>query len=460
MSDGDRSQPLPTADTLPRHLRWLALPVLGEQLLVFCIDLFDVFLAGRIGSSETSAVGLASYVGWMASLIFDLVRIGVAAAVARDWGSGRFDDANRVLARGLWLGLWLSVAVWGLLRWLAPAFAWSMDLHGETERIAVHFLRWDAYGQVCACFTLICAAALRGTGDTRTPLVVLAFTNLINVAAATGCVYGWGPLPELGVTGIVIGSITAKACGMGLMLALLTTRVTRLSLNVREIGWQRETASRILRVGAPAALDGVLKFSGHFLFLIVIGQLPHPTREIGLIIQAAHYVGVRVEALSYLPAYAWGIASASLAGRLLGATSPDIALRTGHVAVRQFLWYPLLTTAVFYFGAEQIYHAMHKDPRVAEIGVSAFRLMALYQVPNAFLIIYFQTLIGAGDTRFPMWCSLTCSLGVRVPVAYLCGVILEGGLFGAWIGMGADNLIRAGLMTWRYHAGRWVETKV
>jgi Na+-driven multidrug efflux pump len=59
-----------------------------------------------------------------------------------------------------------------------------------------------------------------------------------------------------------------------------------------------------------------------------------------------------------------------------------------------------------------------------------------------------------------MWCSLTCSLGVRVPVAYLCGVLLDGGLFGAWIGMGADNLTRAALMSWRYHAGKWVNARV
>jgi MATE family multidrug resistance protein len=458
MSDGDRLRDLPTAETLPGHMSRLALPVLGEQLLVFGIDLFDVFLAGHIGSAETSAIGLASYVGWMASLIFDLVRIGVAAAVARDWGAGRHGEANRVLARGLWLGVVMSAAVWGLLRWLAPAFAWSMDLHGETERIAVHFLRWDAYGQVCSCLMLIVASALRGTGDTRTPMVVLAFTNLINVLAATGCVYGWGPLPALGVTGIVIGSLVAKAGGLLLMLALVMSHATRLTLDPRNIRWERATALRILRVGTPAALDGMLKFSGHFLFLIVIGQLP--PRDLGLTIQAAHYIGIRVEALSYLPAYAWGIASASLAGRLLGATSPDVALRTGHVAVRQFLWYPVVASVAFYFGAEQVFHAMHSDPRVAEMGVSAFRLMALYQVPNALLIIYFNTLIGAGDTRFPMWCTLSCSLGVRVPVAYLCGVVLEGGLFGAWLGMGADNLIRTVLIAWRYHSGKWVTTKV
>ena len=458
MSDPQRLADLPTAETLPHHLSRLALPVLAEQLLIFGIDLYDVYLAGKIGATETSAIGLAAYVAWMASLIFDLVRTGTAALVARSWGAGRFEDAQRILARSLFLGFGLGLGVWGLLQLLAPAFAASVNMGGEAQAIVVHYLRWDAYGQVFACSTMICAAALRATGDTRTPLAVLTVTNLVNIVVATGCVYGWGPLPQLGVTGIVVGSVSAKATGMVLMLACVSCRFTWLRLDWRDVRWHRDTALRVMRIGGPAALEGLLKFSGHFLFLMVIARLP--SAGLNQAVFAAHIIGVRVEAVSYLPAYAWGIASASLAGRLLGATSPDVALRTGHIAVRQFLWYAIAVTLVFFFGAEEIYHAMHSDPDVARAGVSAFRLMALYQVPNAFLIIYFSTLVGAGDTRFPMWCSLTCSLGVRVPVAYLCGVVLEGGLFGAWLGMGADNLIRAALMTWRYHAGRWVQTRV
>jgi len=458
MSVAERTPDLPTAETLPGHLARLAFPVLGEKLLVFGIDFYDVYLAGQLGTAETSAIGMAGYVAWMASLWFDLVQVGVAALVARSWGAGQFEQAQRILARSLWLGIGLSLAVWTLLQCLAPLFALSMGLEGDAPRIVVHYLRWDAYGQVFSCLTMICAAALRATGDTRTPLAVLAITNLVNIVAATSLVFGWGPLPSLGVTGIVFGSLIAKASALVLMVAALTSNVTWLHLDWGEIRWHRETALRVVRVGGPAALEGTLKFAGHFLFLMVVAHLPGPGLKEAFL--AAHFIGCRVEAVSYQPAWAWGIASASLAGRLLGATSPDVALQTGKIAVRQFLWYPMLIAVAFFFGAEPMFHAMHKDPEVARVGVAAFRLMALYQVPNAFLIIYFNTLIGAGDTRFPMWCSLTCSLGVRVPVAYLCGVVLEGGLFGAWIGMGADNLTRAALMTWRYHAGRWIHTKV
>ena len=68
--------------SLRRQLFTLALPVLGEQFLTFCIGLFDVYLSGRLGKSETSAIGLSAYVSWFATMIFSLVGMGTFAIVA------------------------------------------------------------------------------------------------------------------------------------------------------------------------------------------------------------------------------------------------------------------------------------------------------------------------------------------------------------------------------------------
>jgi Na+-driven multidrug efflux pump len=225
-----------------------------------------------------------------------------------------------------------------------------------------------------------------------------------------------------------------------------------------DIRWHAETARRILTVGVPAAFDGAITFTGHFLFLMVIARLSSEGFD-GAVF-AAHVVGVRVEALSYLPAVAWGAASSSLAARLLGANQPELALKVGHLAVRQFLPYAVAVSLLFFVGAPWIYAAMHSDPAVAAVGVPAFRWLAWYQLPNSVLIIYAFTLRGAGDTRFPLWCALVSILGIRVPVAYLGGIVFDFGLIGAWWGMGADNILRAGLISWRYAAGHWLKTKV
>jgi MATE family multidrug resistance protein len=449
---------LPAEAELPRALVVLGLPVLAEQLLAFCVGFFDVYLSGRLSSEATAAIGVAAYVSWLASMISGLVGTGAAAIVARTCGGGDIDEARRITARALMLAGLMGVFILGGLQFGAPFFASLLGMRGETRQITIEYLRFDAFGQTFACGTLIAASALRGAGDMRTPLVVLGFTNVVNMLISTGCVYGWGPLPELGVTGIVTGTLIAQASGFALMLVMLRHPSCRLQIRFADVRWHADTVRRILRIGGPAALDGSITFAGHFLFLMVIARLS-PEGFDGAVF-AAHVVGVRVESLSYLPAVAWGAASASLAGRLLGAHQPELARKVGQIALRQFLWYAITVTFVFFFGAPWIYTAMHSDPAVAAVGVPAFRWLAWYQVPNAILIIYVSTLRGAGDTRFPLVCAIVSILGIRVPVAYLGGIVAQQGLIGAWWGMGLDNLVRAILVIWRLHGDRWLRVKV
>lgn len=432
----------------------LALPVLAEQMLYLCVSFFDVFLSGRIGTEATAAIGLAAYVSWLASMIFGLIGAGATAIVARAWGAGQQPEAHRIATQAQAMALVLGTMVFGLLQLMAPWTPALLGMQGRTYEIAVQFLRIDAFGQWFACWTLIAAAALRGSGDMRTPLYVLGVTNLVNMTMSTACVYGWGPVPELGVAGIAIGTLIAQICGAVLMAVALRRGWSRLRLVPGEFRFVPATAVRILKIGGPAGLEGAATFTAHFLFLMVIARLS-PGGFDGSAF-AAHVVGVRFEAVSYLPALAWGLAAASLVGQSLGAHQSGRALQVGRVALRQILAYAFLMGVIFAVAAPQIFAAMHKDPAVAAQGVPAFRLLAAFQVPNAVVIVLACCLRGAGDTKFPLLCVLVGTFCLRLPLGYLFGVVLEGGLIGAWIGMGADNFVRAGLLWWRYQSGRWI----
>lgn len=448
----------PESDQLRHDLFRLALPVLGEQLLAFCVGFYDVYLAGLLGETETSAIGLAAYVSWLASLIFSLVGTGTVAIVARAWGAGQFDDARRVAARSLTVTVVFAMGIFLILQALASLFPVLLRMDGAQRDITIEYLRLDACGQFFAGWTLIGAAALRGSGDMRSPLLVLTVTNIVNVIVSTACVFGWGPVPAMGVTGIVTGTVAAHICGAAVMTVMLFSGISRIRVRLSEFQFHRETTLRILRIGGPAALGGIATFSGHFLFLMVIANLS-PLGFDGATF-AAHVVGVRVESLSYLPVEAFGIAAATLVGQSLGAGQVARARRVAHEAVLQCVGYAALMTVLFFAFAPAIYSRMQSSPDVTQIGVPAFRLMALYQIPNAILIVYLYALRGAGDTRFPMFCSLLGNLLVRVSVGYLCGVVLNGGLLGAWIGMGADNILRAILAAWRYRSGLWIKVRV
>ncbi len=436
----------------------LALPVLGEQLLTSFVGIFDTFLAGRISNDALSAVGLAAYVSWLGSLLFSLVGTGTTALVARSWGASRRAEANRFCNQSMTLAAFLGVCCFVVFFLSAPTFASLQRMQGETFRIAVRYLRLDGLGLAFMSVCFVGGAALRGIGDMRRPMYIFAAMNVVNVAASVLLAFGCGPVPALGVDGIVGGTIVARAFGLLLILLVLNSHWTGLRLRARLMRVEWSVARRILRVGFPAASNGVILWLGHFAFLMVIASLA--PGELGQAYFAAHIICVRVEALTYLPAMAWGAAAATLVGQALGAADHERAMQVGDEAAKQCALLALLSGMLFLLAAEPIYWLMSQDELVRRIGPPPFRFVALFQPLLAISIVYIASLRGAGDTRSPLLITLVGILFTRLPLSYLCGVVWHGGLFGAWVGMCSDMALRGILAALTYRLGRWLRTEV
>lgn len=449
---------------LRRALFRLALPALGEQMLNYCVALFDTFLAGRMShlgievGLSTSAVGIAAYMDWLATLLFSLVGIGTTALVSRAAGRGSSHESQLFTNQSLTLATLLGCLVFALFYFLAPGYALLQGMTGESFRVVVHYLRTEAVGQLFFGVCLIGSAALRGMGDMRTPMVVLGIVNVINICVSSTLVFGWGPISSWGIDGIVTGTIVARIAGGLLMLATLIRGKSGLRIRLDQMLLRRDVVLRILKIGIPAAIDGTLMWVGHSLFLMIIARLG--TAAEGKAILAAHMIGVQAEGLTFLPAVAWGAAAATMIGQSLGAGDVVRARRAGHEAARQCGFVTVTGSMAYLFGASAIYHIMTSEPGVWAVGIPALRLLALYQLPLALLVIYMSALRGAGDTRSPMVINTCGILFIRLPLGYLFGIVLNGGLMGAWSAMLVDVAVRALLAVLRYRQGRWVETKV
>lgn len=447
------SRPVVTRGSVRRAVFILAVPVLGEQMLNTFVGLFDTWLAGRISPTATSAVGVAAYVSWLASMIMMLIGTGTTALVSRHAGAGDWEEANRDANQSMTLAAILGLFTLLLLYPLSPWIAHYLRMTGESFDITVSYLRVEAIGHMFMSLTLVGSAALRGLGNMRTPLFIFAVVNTVNVIASCLFVYGM----DMGVNGIVAGTLTARVLGAILMIALLIRGRSGLTLNRRQlrVSWKR--TRRILRIGVPAAADGAIMWTGHFAFLAVVSSLA--SGALGQACLAAHIIAVRVEALTYLPAVAWGTATATIVGQALGAGDPARAKRAGHEAVLQCGLLSVVIAACFYFGATWIYEQMSLDPLVRQTGAPPFRVLALLQPCMVISIIYVSALRGAGDTRWPLLITIVGIL-IRLPVGYFFGVVRGGGLMGAWFGMFGDMLWRAFGAGVRYTRGRWLETKI
>ncbi len=436
-----------------KTLLLLALPVLAEQMLNTFVGLFDTWLAGRISAAATSAVGLAAYVSWLGTMIVMLVGTGTTALVARHKGAGESEEANRCTNQSVTLAAILGLFLFVFLYTFAPVLAAYSRLSGDAFNIAVTYLRVDSFGHMFMGLILVGSAALRGVGDMRTPMLIFAAINGVNIMASCVFVY----VLDMGVNGIVGGTILSRGVGAVIMLTLLVRGCSGLILirSQLSIVWAR--AWRILRIGIPAAADGAVMWTGHFIFLAIIARAYDGV--LGQACFAAHIIAIRVEALVYLPAVAWGAATATMIGQSLGGGDPQRAKRAGLEAVLQCGLLSVMMAAFFYLAASWIFEQMTIDPLVRAAGIEPFRVLALFQPLLIISIVLIHALRGAGDTRVPLLITILGVL-IRLSVGYYFCIVAGWGLIGAWMGMFGAMAWRATAAAAYFLSGRWITTRV
>ena len=452
----------PALDWLPggsinRQVFTLALPMLGEQFVNFLVGLVDTYLAGYVAKEATAAVGTGAYVGWFVTLAFSLIAVGSVAVVARSFGARDLQTANRALNQAVLIALGMGVVASAAVFTGTPAIAAFLTQTPTAGAMFITYLRIDALSYTLYSVVLIGGGVIRASGDTRTPMAIMIVVNIVNLFVSAALVFGWFTEP-MGVAGIAIGTLVARSLGGVLMAWTLIAGLRGLRLQLSRLRPDLHIIWRMLRVGLPAAADSAVMWVAQVAFIKIIAHTA--TGDAATVNYAAHMIAIRMEAITYLPAAAWMTAAATLVGQYLGARRPDQAARAGHTAALQG---GLLTTGVgivFFIFAYQIYALMSSDPQVCAVGGSAFRWLAFVQPFLAAGIIYMGALRGAGDTRWTMVFSLIGGLGLRVPLAYVGGIVLAAGLLGAWSGMIVDIIARFLMGFARFTHGGWKRVRV
>ena len=147
-------------------------------------------------------------------------------------------------------------------------------------------------------------------------------------------------------------------------------------------------------------------------------------------------------------------------GQSLGAGDALRAKRLGNEAARHCIVVAVVGALVYLLGAQVIYGVMTKEAAVRAIGIPALRFLSWYQIPLAVMVVYVHALRGAGDTRAVMFINVVGVLLVRLPVAYVFGIVCGWGLIGAWSGMCVDIVARMIAATLYFRRGRWARTIV
>jgi putative MATE family efflux protein len=292
------------------------------------------------------------------------------------------------------------------------------------------------------------AAALQGSGDTRTPLYVASIGSVANLGLSAVLVFGKLGFPEMGVRGAAVGTAATMAIEGAVLAAVLLSK--RSPLPLRDVGWSSAMPAfrRVMRVSIPALGEKAVYHGSYLAFVAIIGLL-------GAAAMAANQGLISVEAVSFLSADGLGVAAGAIVAQKLGKRRAEEAASASWIAAG--LATAMLTTfgLVFALAPRALASVFSDDPAIVDVGARTMLVAAAAQPFMAFATVMGMALRGAGDTKTVLAVMTVCSLAVRLVATWLFAVTLGFGLVGVWMGSGLDWVVRAVLLGWLWRRGAW-----
>src|SRR5271154_92216 len=314
-SGGGVAMTLPPIERIRFEVWALAWPVILSFGLDSVLGLSSIMMVGRLGADAVGAVGLATQVLGAVRAGIAAVGTGTIALVARYVGAGDHTNAEEVLKQSVVWGVIISTII------AIPAIVFASDLmalfqvKGPTAVMGARYLQVVMLSEPFTGVFLMCASALRGAGDTRTPLWIGGVVDGGAIVLNFVLIFGQFGFPAMGVDGSGVATLIAYVIGGVIFFFVLRFPGMVLNFHWERLWPQVELGKRILRIGYPAAIEQLviqLGFVAYVAFIASYGE-----KEV-----AAYFIGVRILALSFLPGLGFSSAAATLVGQGLGARDP------------------------------------------------------------------------------------------------------------------------------------------
>lgn len=377
----------------------------------------------------------------------------------------QYDGAQRPQRIGavIWQGIYLSLLASAILvfGFLAAEPLFNLAGHDPAVRKEeITYFNVLIVGSGGMIFSSALSAFYAGRGKTWIIMWVNMAGSLMNGVLDYFFIFGkWG-FPEMGIFGAGLATVIAPWCITLFYFCLLCLRRNREQFGTLA-HWRidRELFGRLLRYGLPSGLQWMTDITAFTVFILLIGR-------IGALELAASNIAFAINHLLFMPMVGMSMGTSVLVGRYLGANHPNLAALTTMNAFRMTMVYMVLFSIAIAAWPE-IFVAVFR-PRESEIDFEKLSnlsrqllyFVAAYSVVDAGNIVFSSALRGAGDTRFVLMVILVIASAVLVIPSFVACVLLDAGIYTAWVILTVYVVVLAFSFWARFQAGHWKKMRV
>src|SRR5262249_44931578 len=182
----------------------------------------------------------------------------IAASVARAVGASRGDDATALAVHGVVIAAAMATLFSTTLLIGGPWLYRALGGDGEILAAALAYSNAIFAGALAYWVLGALTSVVRGTGQLGVLAIVYIAAELLHIALVPILVFGWGPVPPLGVAGAGIATVTSFTASARAFFWWLASGRTAVTLAFRGVRFERRLFDDILRVGLPMSLQPIL----------------------------------------------------------------------------------------------------------------------------------------------------------------------------------------------------------
>ena len=433
-------------EEIRRRFIQLAWPVVIQEILLMIMFDVDTAMVGRLNAEALAAMGIIGPVRWAIMAVIIGIPIGTVALVSRSVGEKNQEKAAAFAATSYFLtlivGIITTIVVCGLSGRIPAVFINDP----EVVRQGAGYLRITFLFFIFTYASMTGTCILRAAGDTRTPMIITVFSNILNIFGNYILIFGKMGFPRLGLYGAGLSTGICKTVEGSLMTVYIFSPWSRVRLKPSSFRLvNRSTIRALLKISIPASSEPFFVNSGFLVFTKIVASL-------GTYAVAVNRIALAVESLSFMPGNAFSTTCATLVGQKVGEGSAKgvkhIVKYSMMVSVSVmsflgllFLTIPHLLANIFTNDKEVI----AKAAVCLMIGAAEQPFMGMVQIMKG-------AFHGSGNTKTPV---ILGAIGVWIPrliLSYLLAIHFGLGLAGIWIATTVDWMTRACLYFWRFRA--------
>jgi len=422
----------------------LSVPICGERILRNLDGIFEIYWLGRMGAEFLAAASL----GFITLLFIRSapfgIRIAGQALVAQRVGAGDGEGASVMAGQTIFLVGVFSLIATFLGLWFAPLLMDLMTRDPALAALGVVYIRAGFAVLLAAEAMFVVGQILRGTGEPGITIAGVVASTVLTLIFIPLFMFGWGPIPALGIAGSFLGIGVGRLGGFATMLTFIVKGKSRLRLRWADLRPRASEISRVARLAWPAMVQNLLERSALLLMVRMLSPF-------GASALAAWSIGNRVTMIARMPSFGLQSSVRTLVGQNMGAEKPERVTRTVWLAVAALVMLMAAASVFLFAWAQEVVSFFGLAGN--DTAVMALRILCAGLLMESIRRVMAGAFQGASRSKPPMLVEGVVRWGVQLPAAYLLSFWFAVGAGGVWLAVsGGQILSGALLLVWFF---RW-----